>query len=217
MILRGLEKFRANRLPRASGCNADFFHFFQGLVLSVREKPGGSTIDISVVDLGLSSAQIEYLEDQKATVANPDWEYGLSASSGFPIGFKALPARLHVRKYFPGYEVYFHIDADAWIQDWFAVELHIAGARKGVSRDAGDRSLGIWRAKLPASDVLFRDSRQEKPGGERTPLSLLSGLHSLAHAFQRSGLRRVSAVFLLQEMAWGRVLLFHRPFCDRSL
>ena len=121
-----------NTTTITSGCNAEFFHFFQGLVLSIREKPQGSTIDISVVDLGLSSAQIEWLEDQKVTVANPDWEYGLSASSGFPIGFKALLARLHVRKYFPGYEVYFHIDADAWIQDWFAVEQYIAGARKGV-------------------------------------------------------------------------------------
>ena len=59
---------------------------------------------------------------------------------------------------------------------------------------------------------LFRDSRQEKPGGERTPLSLLSGLHSLAHAFQRSGLRRVSAVFLLQEMAWGAYFFFIAHF-----
>jgi hypothetical protein len=121
-----------NTTTITSGCNAEFFHFFQGLVLSVREKPQGSTIDISVVDLGMSPAQIEWLEDQNVVVANPGWEYGLSEASGFPIGFKALLARLHVRKYFPGYEVYFHVDADAWIQDWFAVELYIAGARKGV-------------------------------------------------------------------------------------
>ena len=87
-----------NTTTITSGCNAEFFHFFQGLVLSVREKPQGSTIDISVVDLGLSPAQIEWLEDQKVTVANPDWEYGLSASSGFPIGFKALLARFSYRR-----------------------------------------------------------------------------------------------------------------------
>ena len=65
-----------NTTTITSGCNAEFFHFFQGLVLSVREKPEGSTIDISVVDLGLSSGQIEWLEDQKVTVANPTGSTG---------------------------------------------------------------------------------------------------------------------------------------------
>jgi MFS transporter, DHA1 family, tetracycline resistance protein len=50
---------------------------------------------------------------------------------------------------------------------------------------------------------LFREPPPPTSSQKRTPLSLLSGLHSLAHAFQRPGLRRVSSVFLLQEMAWG--------------
>jgi len=121
-----------NTTTITSASNSEFFHFIQGMVLSVREKPEGGSIDISVVDLGMSPEQLEWMEDQEVTVANPGWEYGLDDSSGFPIGFKALLARVHVRKYFPGYEVYFHVDADAWFQDWAAIELYIAGARKGV-------------------------------------------------------------------------------------
>lgn len=56
--------------------------------------------------------------------------------------------------------------------------------------------------------ILFREPRRQEPSKKRTPLSLASGLHSLAHAFQRPGLRRVSAVFLLQELAWGAYFFF---------
>jgi hypothetical protein len=54
------------------------------------------------------------------------------ARAASPFRSEAFSPALTSRKYFPGYEVYFHIDADAWVQDWAAVELYIAGARKGV-------------------------------------------------------------------------------------
>ena len=59
---------------------------------------------------------------------------------------------------------------------------------------------------------LFREPPRPTSVQKRTPLSLLSGLHSLAHAFQRPGLRRVSSVFLLQEMAWGAYFFFVAHF-----
>jgi DHA1 family tetracycline resistance protein-like MFS transporter len=59
---------------------------------------------------------------------------------------------------------------------------------------------------------LFREPPPPTSSQKRTPLSLLSGLHSLAHAFQRPGLRRVSSVFLLQEMAWGAYFFFVAHF-----
>lgn len=55
---------------------------------------------------------------------------------------------------------------------------------------------------------LYREPRKKTAPTKRMPISLLSGLHSLAHAFQRPGLRKVSAVFLLQEMAWGAYFFF---------
>jgi MFS transporter, DHA1 family, tetracycline resistance protein len=59
---------------------------------------------------------------------------------------------------------------------------------------------------------LFRETPRPAPAQKRSPLSLLSGLYSLAHAFQRPGLRRVSTVFLLQEMAWGAYFFFVAHF-----
>jgi hypothetical protein len=115
-----------------SACTAEYFHFMQGMVLSVRDKPEGDSIDISVLDLGMSAEQREWLSSQAVNVATPDWEFGLDDSCGFPAPFKGILARTHVRKYFPGYDLYLHVDADAWVQDWTAVELYLAGARKGV-------------------------------------------------------------------------------------
>lgn len=121
-----------NTTTITSACTAEFFHFMQGMVLSVREKPQGYSVDISVLDLGMSPEQLEWMADQKVNTAKPNWEFGLDDSCGFPIPFKGILARTHVKKYFPGYEIYFHIDADAWVQDWAAVELYIAGAKRGV-------------------------------------------------------------------------------------
>jgi MFS transporter, DHA1 family, tetracycline resistance protein len=56
--------------------------------------------------------------------------------------------------------------------------------------------------------LLLREPSKPTAASKRAPLSLLSGIHSLAHAFQRPGLRRVSTVFLLQEMAWGAYFFF---------
>jgi MFS transporter, DHA1 family, tetracycline resistance protein len=56
--------------------------------------------------------------------------------------------------------------------------------------------------------LLLQEPSRPTAAAKRTPLSLLSGIHSLAHAFQRPGLRRVSTVFLLQEMAWGAYFFF---------
>jgi DHA1 family tetracycline resistance protein-like MFS transporter len=56
--------------------------------------------------------------------------------------------------------------------------------------------------------LLFRDPRKPQSSKQRAPLSLTSGLLSLVHAFRRPGLRRVSLVFLLQELAWGAYFFF---------
>ena len=42
--------------------------------------------------------------------------------------FKAQFARPFLPRHFPGYETYLWIDADAWLQDWRAVELYVAAA-----------------------------------------------------------------------------------------
>jgi len=56
--------------------------------------------------------------------------------------------------------------------------------------------------------LFFREPARPAPSAAQPPLSLLSGFRSLASAFRIPGLRIVSRVFLLQELAWGAYFYF---------
>ncbi|HEY5813659.1 MAG TPA: MFS transporter, partial [Terrimicrobiaceae bacterium] len=61
--------------------------------------------------------------------------------------------------------------------------------------------------------AFFREPRQSQAGRVlRVGPSWASAIFSLGEAFRRSGLRRISLVFLLQEMAWGAYFFFVPTF-----
>jgi hypothetical protein len=120
------------RIIVVTASSAEFFHYLQGLVLSVRDKPESAGIDIGVMDLGLKEDQIRWLNSIGAAVATPEWEFGLSDGHKLPIPFKGILTRPHYPKYFPDRDIYLHVDSDAWVQCWWAIDLYIQGARKGV-------------------------------------------------------------------------------------
>jgi hypothetical protein len=80
----------------------------------------------------MDEAQKDWLATRGVIVVAPDWEFAITDTAAIPLPFKAILARPHLRKYFPGHDIYMHLDADAWIQDWDAVELYRKGAQKGV-------------------------------------------------------------------------------------
>ncbi len=122
----------ARKITIASASSAEYFHFLQGMVLSVREKPQSKDIDICLYDLGLTAEQLAWLRDYVNTIVEPKWEYGLTAKDGMRDPFRAILAKPLLPKYFPGYDIYLHLDADAWVQDWSAIESYLAGAEKAA-------------------------------------------------------------------------------------
>jgi len=115
----------------ATASSAEFFHFLQGMILSIREKPEGAEVALGCFDLGLEPDQKAWLQHQRVQLVEPEWEFGLGAVEGIPLPFKAIVARPWLPKYFPGHDLYMHMDADAWVQDWEAVELYRQGASTG--------------------------------------------------------------------------------------
>jgi hypothetical protein len=113
----------------ASASSAEYFHFLQGMVLSVRDKPESKDIHISLYDLGLTDEQRSWLSSYVNNIVKPEWEYGLTAKDGMRDPFRAILAKPLLPKYFPGYDIYMHLDADAWVQDWTAVEMYLKGAQ----------------------------------------------------------------------------------------
>lgn len=120
------------KITIASASSAEYFHFLQGMILSVRDKPESKDVHISLYDLGLTPEQLQWLGRYVNNIVKPEWEYGLTGNDGLRDPMKAILAKPLLRKYFPGYDIYLHLDADAWVQDWTAIETYIAGAEKGA-------------------------------------------------------------------------------------
>jgi hypothetical protein len=112
-----------------SASSAEFFHFIQGMILSIKDKPEGKDVPISIFDLGLTEQQKDWMRDYADAIVAPEWEFGFSDKDGLSLPFKGIFARPVMKKYFPGYDLYMYLDADAWIQDWTAVDNYVRGAK----------------------------------------------------------------------------------------
>ncbi len=113
-----------------TAADAKFFELAQGTILSVKQKPQSKRVSLGFFDLGCTPEQRHWLTQQVDVIEAPGWDFEFPTRSTVPSYFRALLARPFLRQYFPDFEVYLWIDADAWLQDWSAVDLLIQGALK---------------------------------------------------------------------------------------
>lgn len=114
-----------------TAANANYFELVQGTILSIREKQGGRNAQIGFFDLGCTPEQLQWLQEQVNIIKQPNWEFNFPGKDEAPNHFKGLLARPFLRQYFPNFDIYLWIDADAWVQDWKAVDLFIQAAKRG--------------------------------------------------------------------------------------
>jgi lipopolysaccharide biosynthesis glycosyltransferase len=102
-----------------------------GLLRSLRRLHFSSSFDIGVLDVGLSDDAKTQISAFGATIvpARVDIDYPdrLAWEQQAPA-FRSLTARPYFRDYFPGYDVYMLVDADAWAQTPEAIDTMLAGA-----------------------------------------------------------------------------------------
>lgn len=155
-----------------TAANAKYFDLVQGTILSIRQKPQGQNAIIGFFDLGCTPDQVEWLQTQVNIIKQPHWEFNFPGKNKAPDYLKGLLARPFLRRYFPNFDIYFWIDADAWIQDWKAVDLFIQGAKKrglavvpeidrGSHIQYGSLS-GYWRTTYGWYKQAFGDEAAEK-------------------------------------------------------
>ncbi|MGY2837893.1 class I SAM-dependent methyltransferase, partial [Thermostichus sp. MS-CIW-41] len=113
-----------------TGADSKFFELVQGTILSIREKPQGSSVDIAFLDVGCTPEQLKWISQHVDYIVEPGWTYDIPDIDRQPGYLKAQLCRPFIADYFPGYEVYIWLDADTWVQDWSAIELFILGARR---------------------------------------------------------------------------------------
>ena len=68
------------------------------------------------------------------TVVIPEWEFDFPGRDKTPEYVRGFLVRPALRRYFPDFDTYIWMDADAWLQDWSALDLFITGAqRRGMA------------------------------------------------------------------------------------
>lgn len=115
-----------------SGADSGYFELLAGTVRSIRDKPAGAGIALGILDVGLTAPQRGWLEAQGAKVVAPGWDLDFPGRAQTPIFRQAQYGRPFLPRHFPGHDLYMWLDADAWVQDWAAVDLFFRAASLGT-------------------------------------------------------------------------------------
>jgi len=117
-----------------TGCDATYFPLVEGLVRSLRQWPQLAVLPVGLLDFGLADPQRQWLVGQGIDVRPGGWDFEFAKRDAWEATkpwFKAYLCRPHLRKHFPGFDVYCWLDADTWVQQPNAIELLLVCAARG--------------------------------------------------------------------------------------
>ena len=115
-----------------TGGDAAYFDLLRECVGSLRATPEGQAMALGILDCGLTGEQRAWFATQGAIFVTPDGDFDFPARAKLKDGYKALTARPFLPRYFPGFDLYFWIDADCWVQQGDALALFQRAARTGA-------------------------------------------------------------------------------------
>lgn len=116
------------RVLFVTGSDSTQFSLAYDCIQSIREKATGTDHDIAFLDLGCSAEQRERVVQLGCVVREACWEFGIRNSLPQAECRKGQMCRPFLPEYFPDHELFFWIDADAWIQDSNAISLFVEAA-----------------------------------------------------------------------------------------
>ena len=132
-----------------TGASANYFPLLAGLVLSLRRRSFSRALPLGVLDLGFDAAQRAWLADQGAQLVEPGWDVDFPGRAEAPGYYRAMTARPHLPRHFPGYDLYHWIDADCWLQDDTLMPAFLAAADTGKLAIVAEVDRGYWTLYKP--------------------------------------------------------------------
>ena len=146
--------------------DSKYFELLNELVDSILAFKESESVSICILDAGLLSDQIKILEKKVHKIAKAKWdievpEYKIKGREWL----KSQVSRAFLPEYFPGFKKYLWIDADAWVNDWSAIELYFKGSdNKTLSiSSSADRAYGrVLRADWIFRNIAFIRSQNYK-------------------------------------------------------
>lgn len=174
-----------------SGGDKNYYPMLLEWIHSIRRFPQSAGMDICILNAGMTPEQVDSLRQAGHTVKDAEWPCPLPDWKIRGREYlKACVARPHIPEYFPGYDIYFWMDSDTWVQDWSAVEMFIAGAKRhkvtltgqvdrAYPRQVRVKWLGSWPWKIRG----FYFSNAKKAFGMQMAKDLMPYHVLLAGAF----------------------------------
>jgi len=144
-----------------SAADAKYWELLDDLIRSVRAGELARGFAFGVLDVGLLPEQRRRLEELGVTVAEPGWDFAVPWREKLPDHARSLHARPFLPRYFPGYEIYLWIDADAWVQDDRVLAYFIDAARAGKLAIVPETDRGYWTLYKPPK--LWGRTRKPSP------------------------------------------------------
>lgn len=114
-----------------TGGDSAYFPLMRELIQSLQAKPESASVTLGVLDCGLTPAEVDWCRAVGASVVEPGFDVAFGEGLSVPPSYRAITARPHLKRYFPGFETYLWLDADVWVQDWQAVALFLEAAHLG--------------------------------------------------------------------------------------
>ena len=131
--------------------DSNYFELLNELIDSIKRFEQSNNLAICIMDAGLKKDQIEILGKKVDQIKKAEWDIKVSDNKVKGREWlKSQVSRAFLPKYFPGYKKYLWIDADAWVNSWYAIELYLKGCenKKLAIATSADRSYGrVLRAE----------------------------------------------------------------------
>ena len=131
--------------------DSNYFLLLDELIDSIKRFKESEEIAICILDAGLEKKQKEILKKKVDSIKSADWDIKVPESKvKGKEWLKSQVSRAFLPKYFPGYEQYIWIDADAWVNSWYPIELLLKGCENNKLSivSSADRAYGrVLRAE----------------------------------------------------------------------
>ena len=125
--------------------DSNYFELLNELIDSIKRFDESKNVAICILDAGLTEDQKLKLSQKVDDIKSAEWDIKVPAFKVMKKEWlKSQVSRAFLPKYFPGYEKYLWIDADAWVNKWEALDLYFKGsnANKLAISTSADRSYG---------------------------------------------------------------------------
>ena len=131
--------------------DSNYFELLEELVDSIKRFKESENTAICILDAGLTEEQKKTLSSKVDQIKSADWDIEVPQSKvKGKEWLKSQVSRAFLPKYFPNYEKYLWIDADAWVNSWEAIDLYLRGCENNKLSIAtsADRAYGrVLRAE----------------------------------------------------------------------